>query len=59
MTPESEFYGSWGTVDRTFVEIPDDRLLLQEVLAELLTEAELQHVVCEGTDKTHTLKPRL
>ena len=52
MTPECEFGGSRGTVNRTFVEIPDDGLLLQEVLTELLTEAKLQHVVCEGTENT-------
>ena len=40
-------------MNRTFVEIPDDGLLLQEVLTELLTEAKLQHVVCEGTENTH------
>lgn len=40
----------------TFIQIPDDGLLLQEVHAELLTEAERQHVMSErsgNTDSAH------
>lgn len=40
---------------RTFVQVPDDGLLLQEVIAELLTEAEGQHVVSERPETRHRM----
>lgn len=35
----------------TFVQIADGRLLLQKVTAELLVQAERQHVVNEGAEE--------
>jgi len=40
----------------TFIQAPNDRLLLQEVIAKLLTEPKRQHVMSECPENTHSTK---
>lgn len=41
------FYGELSLYCVTFIQVPNDCLLLQEVIAQLLTEPKGQHVMCE------------